>query len=202
RPSRRSNSPTAPSTPDAMAASASRTIRSLYAAVNARRFGRAGEVALSGTPERAASRTADAVPSRGAAAADFLTDMFSIVTDSQLALEGNCDRVYCLSHVGTEGLAVLADAAPDAHRERGGELGLVDGAQGRARPHVGRGLAEQAAVRCLVVVRVEEREQPGLHVVQLGHRAEVVEAALAQRAPEPLHLAARRRVVRPGRGAT
>src|SRR5690606_12328368 len=83
--------------------SASRTIRSLYSAVNDRRFGRSGEVALSGAPDRAASRTADAVPSRGAAAADFLTDMFSIVTQSQLALDGNYDRVCCLKHVGTEG---------------------------------------------------------------------------------------------------
>src|SRR5690606_18823049 len=84
--------------------SASRTIRSLYSAVNDRRFGRSGEVALSGAPDRAASRTADAVPSRGAAAADFLTDMFSIVTQSQLALDGNYDRVCCLKHVGTEGI--------------------------------------------------------------------------------------------------
>jgi hypothetical protein len=32
-----------------------------------------------------------------------LTDMFSIVTKSQLALDGNYDRVCCLKHVGTEG---------------------------------------------------------------------------------------------------
>jgi hypothetical protein len=30
--------------------------------------------------------------------------MFSIVTESQLALERNYDRVCCLKHVGTEGL--------------------------------------------------------------------------------------------------
>jgi hypothetical protein len=29
--------------------------------------------------------------------------MFSIVTESQLALDGNYDRVCCLKHVGTEG---------------------------------------------------------------------------------------------------
>jgi hypothetical protein len=52
----------------------------LYSAVKVRRFGRSGEVALSGAPERAASRTADAVPSRKAPATDFLTDIFSIVT--------------------------------------------------------------------------------------------------------------------------
>src|SRR5690606_6954009 len=67
-------------------------------------------VALSGAPDRAASRTADAVPSRGAAAADFLTDMFSIVTQSQLALDGNYDRVCCLKHVGTEGNSTGNDA--------------------------------------------------------------------------------------------
>jgi hypothetical protein len=54
----------------------------LYSAVNVLRFGRSGEVALSGAPERAASRTAEAVPSRGEADPFFLTDMWSIVTDS------------------------------------------------------------------------------------------------------------------------
>jgi hypothetical protein len=34
-----------------------------------------------------------------------LTDMFSIVTKSQLALDGNYDRVCCLKHVGTEGFS-------------------------------------------------------------------------------------------------
>src|SRR6516162_2857272 len=101
-----------------MAASASRTIRSLYSAVNDRRFGRSGEVALSGTPERAASRTVDAVPSRGAAAADFLTDMFSIVTETQLALDGNYDRVSCLKHVGTEGGRGPSDPTRSRSRRR------------------------------------------------------------------------------------
>ena len=36
------------------------------------------------------------------------------------------------------------------------------------------GLAEQTAVRCLVIVLVEKCEQPRLHVVQQCHRAEVV----------------------------
>ena len=40
--------------------------------------------------------------------------------------------------------------------------------------------AEQPAVRRAVVVLVEERQQARLHVVQRGHRAEVVEAALAR----------------------
>jgi hypothetical protein len=75
----------------------------LYSAAKRRRFGRSGEVALSGTPERAASRTAEAVPSRGGAAPFFFTDTFSIVTESQLALDGNYERVSCLKHVGTEG---------------------------------------------------------------------------------------------------
>ena len=85
--------------------------------MKARRFERSGEVALSGTPERAASRTADAVPSRGGAPVDFLKGMFSIVTESQLALDGNYDRVCCLKHVGTEG---SQDTARDAMRS--GEL--------------------------------------------------------------------------------
>lgn len=71
--------------------------------MNDRRFGRSGEVALSGTPERDAARTADAVPSRVGADPLFLTDIFSIVTETQLALDGNYDRVSCLKHVGTEG---------------------------------------------------------------------------------------------------
>jgi hypothetical protein len=47
-------------------------------------------VALSGSPERAASRTAEAVPSRGEDAPFFL-DMFCIVTEFLLALDGNFD---------------------------------------------------------------------------------------------------------------
>jgi hypothetical protein len=38
--------------------------------------------------------------------------MFSIVTESQLALDGNYDRVCCLKHVGTEG--IVAAAPPTA----------------------------------------------------------------------------------------
>ena len=59
-------------------------------------------MALSGSPERAASRTTEAVPSRGKEAPFFL-DMFSIVTEFLLALDGNFDPGRCLSHVGTEG---------------------------------------------------------------------------------------------------
>jgi hypothetical protein len=40
-------------------------------------------------------------------------------------------------------------------------------------------------VRRLVVVLVEERQQSRLHVMQRRHRAEVVHAARAERAPEP-----------------
>ncbi len=52
-------------------------------------------------------------------------------------------------------------------------------------------------MRGAVVVLVEEGAEAYLHVVQRGQAAEVVEAAGAQRAPEPLHLAARRHVVGP-----
>jgi circadian clock protein KaiC len=37
--------------------------------------------------------------------------MFSIVTESQLALDGNYDRVCCLKHVGTEGTKKKTDGA-------------------------------------------------------------------------------------------
>jgi hypothetical protein len=37
--------------------------------------------------------------------------MFSIVTESQLALDGNYDRVCCLKHVGTEGREIDDPAA-------------------------------------------------------------------------------------------
>ena len=94
--------------------------------------------------------------------------------------------------------AVLADAAAAMDGQRGGERRLVDGAAARAGPRLGRGLAEEAAVRCAVVVLVEERREAHPHVVQRGHAAEVVEAAGAQRAPESLHLAARRCVVGSG----
>jgi hypothetical protein len=35
--------------------------------------------------------------------------MFSIVTETQLALDGNYDRVSCLKHVGTEGFHLSTD---------------------------------------------------------------------------------------------
>jgi len=49
-----------------------------------------------------------------------------------------------------------------------------------------------------MVVLVEKRREADLHVVQRQRGAEVIEAASPQRAPELLHLAARRCVVRPG----
>src|SRR3979409_942786 len=62
--------------------------------------------------------------------------------------------------------AVLAHATPCVRRECRRERRLVDGARGRGRPHVGRRLAEQTAVRSPVVMLVEEREQARLDVVQ------------------------------------
>jgi hypothetical protein len=53
-------------------------------------------------------------------------------------------------------------------------------------------------VRGDLVVLVEEGEEPDLDVVERGDRAEVVEAALAERPPEALHLAASRGVVGSG----
>src|SRR5205085_11283994 len=53
--------------------------------------------------------------------------------------------------------AVLADAAAKVLEERGGEHRLVDGAALRRGPRVGRRLADEAAVRCEVVVIGDER---------------------------------------------
>jgi hypothetical protein len=54
----------------------------------------------------------------------------------------------------------------------------------------------ETGVGRLVVVLVEEGPEPDVDVVEGGELAEEVEASLTQRAPEALHLAARRRVVR------
>jgi hypothetical protein len=91
--------------------------------------------------------------------------------------------------------AVLADPATGVRGERGRELVLVDRTGDGLGPLLRRRAAEQPAMGHTVVMLAEERQEAGLHVVQRRHRAEVVEAALAQRAPEPLHLAARRCVV-------
>jgi hypothetical protein len=40
---------------------------------------------------------------------------------------------------------------------------------------------------CFAIVLVEERNRPRLRVVELRHRADLVEAALAQRGPQSLH---------------
>jgi hypothetical protein len=56
----------------------------------------------------------------------------------------------------------------------------------------------QGAVRRLVVMRLDESTKDLVHVFEGGDLAQEVEAALAQRAPEALHLAASGRVV--GRG--
>jgi hypothetical protein len=82
--------------------------------------------------------------------------------------------------------AVLADATAAMDGERRGERWLVDGAAARAGPRLHWGLAEQPTVRRMVVMLVEKRAEADLHVVQRGESTEVVEAAGAQRAPEPL----------------
>jgi hypothetical protein len=45
--------------------------------------------------------------------------MFSIVTETQLALDGNYDRVSCLKHVGTEGSRSSRSDAIDTSRYPG-----------------------------------------------------------------------------------
>src|SRR5690606_3172138 len=93
--------------------------------------------------------------------------------------------------------SVAADATACAERQRVVELALGRGAWLRSLALEGleRALAHEAAVRRAVVVAVEPREQAHLHVVERAVLAEVIEALLAQRAPEALHLAARLGVV-------
>jgi len=73
-----------------------------HSAVNVRRTGRSGVAGAGMAPERAASLTAAAVPSRGGVA-PFFFDMFNIVTGFLFALDTKFGWGRCLSHVGTEG---------------------------------------------------------------------------------------------------
>ena len=88
---------------------------------------------------------------------------------------------------------VAANAATDTDGEGVAELSLVeaiDGTRGGVI-HAGRRATEQRGVRGLVVVLVEEGPQTDIDVVERGRLTKEVEAALAQGAPEALHLAAR-----------
>jgi molybdopterin-guanine dinucleotide biosynthesis protein A len=93
--------------------------------------------------------------------------------------------------------SVAANAAALTDHEGRAQLCLVEAVDRPLRrgEDGARGAAHERGVGRDVVVAVEEREQPHLDVVERGDRAEVVEAALAQRPPPPFHLAARRRVV-------
>ena len=92
--------------------------------------------------------------------------------------------------------AVLANSAAVVDGERSSQRRFVDGAALCAGPRVGRRLAEQPAVGRAVIVLIDEGVESDLDVVQRGHAAEMVEAAGAQRAPEPFHLAARLGITR------
>src|SRR5690606_32097541 len=94
--------------------------------------------------------------------------------------------------------AVAADSAPPMDRERSAERGVIDllVVTRRGLVDLAGALAHQRGVRRDVVVLREEGEQAHLYVVQASGRAEVIEASLAQRTPEALHLTARLRVVR------
>ena len=92
---------------------------------------------------------------------------------------------------------VAAHAAPDVHGECVAQLGFIEAVgarRGGAEDRLGR-LSHQAAVRGAVVVLVEEGVEADVEIVQRGDRAAEVQAALAERAPEALHLSARRGVV-------
>ena len=65
--------------------------------------------------------------------------------------------------------------------ERLAEDGLIEVRVRRELEDGLRGLAEESGVGCLVVVRVEEGEQPDVDVVEAGEAPQEVQAALAQR---------------------
>jgi hypothetical protein len=74
--------------------------------------------------------------------------MFSIVTDSQLALDGNYDRACYLRHVGTEGPKVRDPEealAQDGWRYATGDE--YEAAKHRAL-HSNRQLAERMSIGC------------------------------------------------------
>ena len=75
-------------------------------------------MALSGSPERVASRTADAVPSPEGAVPFFL-DMFDNVITFLLALDCHFDQGGRLSHVGTEGPWSSSASTVQPHRMAG-----------------------------------------------------------------------------------
>ena len=92
---------------------------------------------------------------------------------------------------------VAAHAAPDVHGECVAELGLIEavGARGAAPKTASGVFPIRPAVRGAVVVLVEEGVEADVEVVQRRERAAEVQASLAERAPEALHLSARRGVV-------
>jgi hypothetical protein len=116
------------------------------------------------------------------------------------------ERAIHIDHVSGQeaagelpGIVVDAERGVPAHaaalvdgerRAQGGLVQGIDGPIGRAlAPHLPGRAIQEARMGRAVVVLVEEGVQTDIDLVQRGHGAELVEAALAQRAPEALHLA-------------
>jgi hypothetical protein len=89
---------------------------------------------------------------------------------------------------------VTPDLAARTDGQRLVEVGFGDGVDGGGSPRLAP--AHQARVRGLMVVRVEEGQQPHEHLVQRRALAEEVQASLAHRPPEALHFAASLRLIR------
>ncbi len=92
---------------------------------------------------------------------------------------------------------IAAHAPPRLDCERVTQAALIEVVDRRRLTLVdlGRGLAKERGVRRGVITLVEPGVEPHIEVVQRGERAGHVEAALAERAPEALHLSVGRRVV-------
>ena len=84
---------------------------------------------------------------------------------------------------------ISTDATSDSHGHRVAQLRLVEHVRSSrglgASPDFARRSAEQTGVGRDVIVLVHERQQPHLDIVQRADAAEVIEATLAQRAPDP-----------------
>jgi hypothetical protein len=113
---------------------------------------------------------------------------------------GQVAGVHFIVHAREADGGVATHAAAGAHGEGLAQLLLVEvvGCR-RMALEDGEGRApQQRGVWSAVVVHVEEGQQPHIHVVEAGHVAEEIQAALAQRTPEALHFSSGLRVIRAG----
>jgi len=110
----------------------------------------------------------------------------------------HADRAVGQSGGGSTRTGTSSRSSSGANREHLDEAPFIEAIH-RTRQggeDVGAGCAHERRVRSPVVVLVEERPEMDVEVVQRAERAGEVQASLPERAPEALHLPARRCVVR------